>query len=159
MLSCSLSFPLIIALQTNIIHPNTKRITVTDPEMTRFFMTLDGAIKLLLTAFEQSKRGETWVLKMPSFTLQEVINAIIRYRGFSSLNIKQDIIGRRLGEKKHEVLISADETCRTREIESFFVISPEYEKTFNFNNARKQYDSSNSLYDISFEKMLKEARY
>lgn len=100
-----------------------KRITVTDPNMTRFFMTLPDTIKLLGFATENGYAGEIYVLKMPSFTLGDIVQAcLIKYGGESKM---VDIIGSKPGEKKHEILISINEVDRVCKVhEGCYMIKP-----------------------------------
>lgn len=99
-----------------------KEIYITDPQMTRFFLTIGQAIKLLFEATDLGVGGETFVMNMPSFYLMELIDALTEFYG--KANIKE--IGRREGEKVHEVLISENEVDRTRYVdENYYVIYPQ----------------------------------
>ena len=99
-------------------------ITVTDGSMTRFFLTLPEAIKLLFQAVENSVGGETYVMNMPSFRISDVAKVLIKHYGNSQTSIKE--IGIREGEKMHEVLISEHETHRSYTFnKDYYVILPE----------------------------------
>ena len=80
-----------------------KDITVTDPDMTRFMMTLDDAVNLVLCAFENGNSGDIFVQKSPSTTMGELALAMKKIYN-SSVNIKK--IGIRHAEKMHETLLS-----------------------------------------------------
>lgn len=94
-------------------------VIITDPKMSRFWMTLDNAANFLLNRLLDMKGGEIFVPKTPTMKLIEIIEAIA-----PNCNIK--IIGKRPGEKIDEVLISKHEADRTIEFESYYAILPEY---------------------------------
>ncbi len=93
-------------------------ITLTDPAMTRFFLTLQEAISLLFKASEGSVGGETFVMKMPGFKIFNIAKVIKDEIGNGQTAIK--VIGKRPGEKVHEVLISKYEA------ENSFIYDQEY---------------------------------
>jgi nucleoside-diphosphate-sugar epimerase len=100
------------------------RITLTSGKMTRFFLTLSEAIKLLFKATEQSIGGETYVMNMPSFYISDLAQVMIKHFGNSSTSITE--IGLREGEKMHEVLISEHEAGRSYIFNGdYYVIAPE----------------------------------
>jgi UDP-glucose 4-epimerase len=86
--------------------------TITDPEMTRFLMTLNDSVDLVLTALIKGKSGDIFVQKAPSCRIIDLANSIKEILGKSKL--KNKIIGIRHGEKKHEVLLSKEDAqCDT----------------------------------------------
>jgi FlaA1/EpsC-like NDP-sugar epimerase len=100
------------------------RITLTSGKMTRFFLTLSEAIKLLFKATEQSIGGETYVMNMPSFYISDLAQVMIKHFGNSNTSITE--IGLREGEKMHEVLISEHESPRSFIFSGdYYVIAPE----------------------------------
>jgi FlaA1/EpsC-like NDP-sugar epimerase len=102
---------------------NNNRITITDRTMTRFFLTLSEAISLLFQAVEYSIGGETFVMNMPSFYIDDVAKVLIDYYGNQDTIIEE--IGIREGEKIHEVLISEHESALSyRYNENYYVILP-----------------------------------
>lgn len=106
---------------------NEKRsLTLTVPNMTRFLMTLDDAVSLVLYAMTQAKGGEIFVRKAPASTVQTLAEAM--RRRYSPLKEKHpiDIVGIRPGEKIHEILVNEYEMQRCSENEEFFTIYPEY---------------------------------
>lgn len=108
-------------------------ITITDENMTRFFLTLTDAIKLLLKAAEFSKRGEIIVMKMPALYLKDLKNLMIKKLS-NGKKVTEKIIGSRLGEKTHEVLVSKDEANRTYYLDdNYYLIAP-YNMTDNEKN-------------------------
>lgn len=100
-----------------------KPLTVTDPQMTRFMLTLTQSVELVLKALEEGVGGEVFVRKMPGHTIQDLVDVMLENvpRG----KRKVESIGIRPGEKKHESLVSPDESIRTVEIGDYYVILPQ----------------------------------
>jgi UDP-N-acetylglucosamine 4,6-dehydratase/5-epimerase len=94
-------------------------ITVTDPEMTRFMMSLPDSVELVLFAFEHSRQGDTFIQKSPAVTLLTLARALKKI--FKASNEIQ-IIGTRHGEKKHECLMSREEMARAEAINDYYRI-------------------------------------
>ena len=90
-------------------------LTVTDPEMTRFLLTTDDAIDLIMMAFNKPMEGKIWVKKSPSTKIGDLAQAF-------DTPIK--IIGKTRGEKLHEMLISEEETTRVTEEKGYFIVHP-----------------------------------
>ncbi len=95
-------------------------ITITDPEMTRFLMSLDEAVDLVLYAFLNGNQGETFIPKAPASTIKDLAQAIIEL--FDAKDSKIRIIGTRHGEKKHETLISREEIIHAEKVDNFYRI-------------------------------------
>jgi UDP-N-acetylglucosamine 4,6-dehydratase len=98
---------------------NKKPITITDPEMTRFMMTLPEAVDLVIEAFESGDDGDIYIKKSPSvrigdlaFALRDIFNSSVEIRS----------IGTRHGEKLHETLISREEFLRSNETNNYFIV-------------------------------------
>lgn len=93
---------------------NFRKITVTDPEMTRFMMTLSQSVKLIMTAGEKSLGGEVFILKMPIIKLQHlaevVVEEISKKTNILLENIDIKTIGFRAGERKFEELMTKEES-------------------------------------------------
>ncbi len=96
-------------------------ITVTDPEMTRFLMSLDEAVDLVLYAFLNGRQGETFIPTAPASTIKDLGEAIIELFD-PERKSKVRIIGTRHGEKKHETLINREELVHAERIENFYRI-------------------------------------
>ena len=112
---------------------NKSAITITDPDMTRFMMTLDDAVELVIYAFKSGKPGDIFVKKSPSSTVGEIANAL---KKIYSSNVKIDNIGVRHGEKKHETLLSREELTSSQDLGEYFKIPADnrdlnYEKYFS----------------------------
>jgi UDP-N-acetylglucosamine 4,6-dehydratase/5-epimerase len=93
------------------------RITITDPRMTRFWLTLDHGVRFVIRAIEQMHGGEIFVPKIPSMRLIDLAEAV-------APGCVLDYIGIRPGEKLHEVLLSEDESRTAVEVDEMFVIKP-----------------------------------
>lgn len=94
-------------------------ITITDKDMTRFWITLERGVKFVLDALETMEGGEIFVPKIPSMKVIDLIDAV-------APKVKRKVIGIRPGEKLHETLITADEARHTRELKNHFVVEPEF---------------------------------
>lgn len=105
---------------------NDKQITITNKDMTRFFITLPEAIQLLFQAAQNSYGGEIFVMRMPSYKIIDVANVLIEDRKEKDVSIVE--IGMFSGEKLHEVLISEHESNDTFYFDDkYFVILPSLE--------------------------------
>jgi UDP-glucose 4-epimerase len=97
-------------------------LTITDPEMTRFMMTLDDAVNLVLYAFENGSAGDIFVQKSPAATIATLSRAILDLMGSSqSINV----IGTRHGEKLFEVLLSREEMAGAQDLGKYFRVPPD----------------------------------
>ena len=100
-------------------------VTLTVPHMTRFLMTLDQSVDLVVHAMTNTRGGEIFVRKAPAATVLDLANAMIaRYGEGREIAVKD--IGIRPGEKIDEVLVNEYEIRRATESESYFTIHPEY---------------------------------
>lgn len=104
-------------------------ISVTNPNMTRFMMTLQEAVSLVLFAFENGNSGDIFVQKSPSTTIGELANAMKKIFN-SSVQIKN--IGIRHAEKMHETLLTKEERLIAEELENYFRI-PADNRDLNYN--------------------------
>lgn len=98
-------------------------ITMTDPEMTRFMMTLDDAVELVLYAFEHGNNGEIFVQKSPAATIGTLVKAILELLGTPNHPIKT--IGTRHGEKVYETLLSREEVLASEDLGEYFRVRPD----------------------------------
>ncbi len=104
-----------------------KKLTITVPNMTRFMMSLDDAVELVLHAFTHAQGGEVFVKKAPAVEIIDLAKAMLENMAGNSEK-KIDIIGMRPGEKIDEVLVNEYEIQRAIENENFFKIMPEYQE-------------------------------
>lgn len=98
-------------------------VTVTDPDMTRFFMSEEKAVNLILESLARSLGGETFVFKMPVLRVGDLAEAVVENSGEK---IAVDVIGLRPGEKMYEELMSEEESARALEMDDMFIILPYY---------------------------------
>lgn len=96
-----------------------KSITITDPNMTRFLMTLDESVDLVMYAFENANPGDIFVQKAPASTIQDLALAMSDMMG---KNTEIKIIGTRHGEKLFESLVSREEMARVEDLGNYFRI-------------------------------------
>lgn len=94
-------------------------LTVTDPDMTRFIMTLDEAVDLVLFAFNQGENGDLLIQKAPSCTIGDLAEAVLR---LFKANNPIKVIGTRHGEKHYEVLMTREEASRAESIGNYYRI-------------------------------------
>ncbi|MDB4154459.1 polysaccharide biosynthesis protein [Candidatus Pelagibacter sp.] len=102
---------------------DNRPITITDPDMTRFMMSLEDAVDLVLYAFKHGKNGEIFVQKSPATDIKTLVSALKKL-----LNISYHptiIIGTRHGEKLFEVLLSREEMVRAKESKDYYYVSPD----------------------------------
>lgn len=95
-------------------------ITITNPDMTRFMMTLDDAVELVLYAFEHGEQGDLFIQKAPAATIETLAKAIIELKDPST---KIKYIGTRHGEKLYETLVTKEEMLNAKDVGSYFKIS------------------------------------
>lgn len=100
-----------------------KAITVTDPAMTRFMMTLDDAVDLVLFAFKNGAAGDIFVQKAPAATIATLIKSLAGLLG--SPDSPVDIIGTRHGEKLFEALLSREEVVAAEDLGDYYRVPPD----------------------------------
>ena len=129
-------------------------LTITDEGMTRFIMHIHEAAKLILDAGRISEGGEIFILKMPSVKVTDLAEAMIEYYApqynFNVEDIETNIIGKRIGEKLHEELMTPDEIVHAEETNDLFIIRKEIVK----NHLNFIYDSS-EIGQLSKDEILK----
>lgn len=97
-----------------------KPITITDPNMTRFMMSLDQAVELVLFAFENATNGDIFVQKAPAATIKLLANTIKELFGKSEHQLK--VIGTRHGEKLYETLLTREEMVHAQDMGEYYRI-------------------------------------
>lgn len=98
-------------------------ITITDPDMTRFMMTLDDAVDLVLYAFEYASPGDIFVQKAPAATIETLAHALTGLMGVPEHEVR--IIGTRHGEKLFEALLSREEMVAAENLEGYYRVPPD----------------------------------
>jgi UDP-glucose 4-epimerase len=126
---------------------NAEYLTVTNPDMTRFLMTLDQSVNLIFKAIELGASGETWIPKLPAMKIGDIADVFAKHYGKEVKKIEE-----RPGEKMHEDLINESESTRTRLVVdgNYYAISPAF---IVGNEPRFQYSSSN---DVMSREQLKD---
>ena len=127
-----------------------KQLTITNPEMTRFMMTLEDAVDLVLYAFEHGEQGDLFVQKAPAATIQTLAEAVLSLK---KSDVGYTCIGTRHGEKLYEVLVTSEEMLRAEDMGNYFRIHADnrnlnYDNFFNKGNDKlstiEQYHSHNT---------------
>ncbi|PEY36299.1 capsule biosynthesis protein CapD [Bacillus cereus] len=128
---CSVRFGNVLGSRGSVIPllleqlKENRPLTITDPDMTRFFMSISDAVKLTLKAGVYSNGGETFILKMKALRLKDLVSAIKELAADRGLNpIKIVNIGIQPGEKLYEELIYEHEMNNVYEKEEFYIIQP-----------------------------------
>jgi UDP-N-acetylglucosamine 4,6-dehydratase/5-epimerase len=145
---------------------NNLPITITDPNMTRFMMSLDQAVELVLFAFDNGNNGDIFVQKAPASTIQQLAKALVKLLNKPEHLIK--IIGTRHGEKLYESLLTKEEMVKAEDMGDYYRIPPDdrdlnysiyYEKGDVITEAH-EYHSHNTkrLSDEELYEMLLELR-
>ena len=98
---------------------NTGKLPITDPRMTRFWITLEEGVEMVFTALEKMQGGEVFVPKIPSMKITDLAKAI-------APECELEIVGIRPGEKLHESLITASDARHTLEFDNYYIIQPEF---------------------------------
>jgi FlaA1/EpsC-like NDP-sugar epimerase len=109
----------VIPFFRDLLNNGTTELPITDARMTRFWMTLDDAVDLVVKALKESKGGETYVFKNPSYKITDIAEA--RNPGG-----KINVVGIREGEKLHEVMITSDDSRGTYDYGDHYIIYPNY---------------------------------
>lgn len=137
-------------------------VTVTDPDMTRFMMSLENAIDLVLYAFSNAKQGDIFVQKAPAATILELARAL---KDIFNADNEIKIIGTRHGEKQYETLLTREEMAVAEDLGDYYRISADnrdlnYDKYIsegkNLQSALNDYNSHNTkrLKDTELRNML-----
>lgn len=123
----------VIPFFREILNQGDTVLPITDPRMTRFWMTLDDAVDLVVKALAESKGGETFVFKNPSYTVTDVAEAL-------NPGGEIEVVGIREGEKIHEAMITSDDSRGTYDYGDYYIIYPNFEwwtKEKNFKSGGK----------------------
>jgi UDP-glucose 4-epimerase len=125
-----------------------KPITITHPEMTRFLLTLNHAIDLVLYAVENMKGGETFIKKAPAVRIMDLARVIsCEFK----VPFEPIVIGMLPGEKLHEILISEEELPRATDLGDYYVVQPHWVKGEGRRKIEKEYSSADNLLEADQE--------
>jgi len=114
-----------------------KPLTVTDPNMTRFMMTLDDAVDLVLYAFEHGNQGDRFVQKAPASTVGDLAQAL---KELYKSDVETKIIGTRHGEKLYESLVNREEMVKAEDMGNYYRIPADH-RDLNYNKFFDQGDN------------------
>ena len=103
----------------DLIENGETSLPITDMKMTRFWITLEEGIKLVLKALNESRGGETYISKIPSFKITDLAHAML-----DNCTLKD--VGVREGEKIHEIMVTSDDSRHTYDYEKHYIIYPSY---------------------------------
>ena len=117
-------------------------ITLTEPKMTRFIMSLEEAVDLVLFAFENGKNGDILVQKAPACTIQTQAEAVCELFGGKKEEIK--VIGIRHGEKMYETLLTKEEAAKAIDMGNFYAV-PADNRDLNYDKYFKEGDTKRAL--------------
>ena len=109
----------VIPFFQNIIDNGGNQLPITDYRMTRFWISLEQGVQLVIKALEESHGGETFISKIPSFKITDLAQAMLP-------GCEMPEVGIREGEKLHEVMVPAEDSARTYEYEKNYIIYPNY---------------------------------
>jgi FlaA1/EpsC-like NDP-sugar epimerase len=106
-------------------------VTITDPDMTRFFLSIPQAVSLVFKAMNRMVGGEIFILKMPVLRMGDLAEAVIQHfapdQGIDPATVEQKVVGIRPGEKMYELLMTEDESSIALEVDEMFIIPPHIE--------------------------------
>lgn len=110
----------VIPIWKKEIERGETTLGITDMRMTRFWITLEQGVELVFKALEESKGGETYISKIPSFYIKDLAEAMLP-------GCKTEEIGIREGEKLHEVMVTKDDSWTTYEYDKHYIVYPHYD--------------------------------
>jgi UDP-N-acetylglucosamine 4,6-dehydratase (inverting) len=130
----------VIPFFKSLLESGVSELPITDIEMTRFWITLEEGVYLVFKALEESRGGETYISKIPSFKIVDLASAMKE-----NCRIKE--VGIREGEKLHEVMITKDDSRTTYEYDNHYIVYPNFE-WWNF---EKHFTPGGRLIEKGFE--------
>ncbi len=110
----------VIPFFRNIIAEGKTKLPITDYRMTRFWISLEEGVKLVIKALSEAKGGETFISKIPSFKITDLAQAILP-------GCEMPEVGIREGEKLHEIMVTREDSMFTYEYENHFIVYPHFE--------------------------------
>lgn len=109
----------VIPFFQNLIDKGEKELPITDYRMTRFWISLEQGVELVIKALEEAHGGETFISKIPSFKITDLAEAMLP-------GCEKREVGIREGEKLHEIMVTREDSLHTYEYEKHFIIYPHY---------------------------------
>lgn len=150
----------VIPIWKKMIDRGENTLGVTDMRMTRFWITLEQGVELVFKALEESRGGETYISKIPSFHIGDLAEAMLPGCRINEIGIRE-------GEKLHEVMVTKDDSWSTYEYDKHFIIYPHYDWA-NDNNMLPggtkvadgfEYNSGTNEQWLSVEELRKALKY
>ncbi|HKM03797.1 MAG TPA: UDP-N-acetylglucosamine 4,6-dehydratase (inverting) [Lachnospiraceae bacterium] len=108
----------VIPFFANMMKNGDSKLPITDYRMTRFWISLEEGVKLVIKALEEAKGGETFISKIPSFKITDLAQAM-------APNCQMPEVGIREGEKLHEIMITVEDSMTTYEYDKHFIVYPQ----------------------------------
>ncbi len=108
----------VIPFFQNIIENGASELPITDYRMTRFWISLEQGVELVIKALEEARGGETFISKIPSFKVTDLAEAMLP-------GCKMPEVGIREGEKLHEIMVTSEDSPRTYEYDNHYIIYPQ----------------------------------
>ena len=133
----------IIPYFRKLINENSKFLTITDKQMTRFWILLDESVNFVLNSFNTMQGGEIFVPIIPSIKITDLAKAM-------APNIKQKVIGIRPGEKLHEIMCPKDESHLVKKFKNYYIIFPTI-KFIDSSRSKKKSPSQGKSVEPGFE--------
>ncbi len=109
----------VIPFFQNIVANGGKELPITDYRMTRFWISLEQGVELVIKALQEARGGETFISKIPSFRITDLAQAILPGCGMPEVGIRE-------GEKLHEIMVTREDSAMTYEYEKHFIVYPHY---------------------------------
>lgn len=147
----------VIPFFRSLVDQSVDFLPITDTRMTRFWITIEQGIDLVIKALEESKGGETYISKIPSFKVTDLAAAMAPEKKLKETGIRE-------GEKIHELMISKDDSRHTYEYDSHFIIYPHFDwwsrEPDMISNGQKvldgfKYSSDNNPHFLTVEELKK----
>ena len=110
----------VIPFFQNIIDNGGRELPITDYRMTRFWISLEQGVELVIKALEEARGGETFISKSPSFKITDLAQAMLP-------GCEMPEVGIREGEKLHEIMVTREDSLHTYEYEKHFIVYPHYD--------------------------------
>ncbi len=110
----------VIPFFENLIEHGVKELPITDFRMTRFWISLEQGVELVIKALKEARGGETFISKIPSFKITDLAEAMLP-------GCEKKEVGIREGEKLHEIMVTREDSLHTYEYEKHFIVYPHYD--------------------------------
>lgn len=110
----------VIPFFRNIVAAGGTELPITDYRMTRFWISLDEGVRLVIKALTEAKGGETFISKIPSFKITDLAQAILPGCAMPEVGIRE-------GEKLHEIMVTREDSMMTYEYDRHFIVYPHFE--------------------------------